>query len=323
MKKYKVISFISYLVLGWIIIFAYNPLKEAVPYGGILLLISGGIVYTVGAIFYGFGKNVRYFHSIFHLFVFRRSDVTGVISIRDIRASSALQRYAERSLKFGNRYEEFIQREFGVSPRDSRIQRPEYLGGGSGILNISEVLQTAEATDSSVGTMRGHGIASISQRIINFFSVEHGLILGLLSIRPKAVYTQGVDREFLKRSRLDFFTPELANIGMQEVLQGELFATNSNAYDVFGYSERYNEYRYHKPLVTGEFRTLLNYWNMARNFGNAPALNDEFINMAYSTEVFKRPFAVQDGSNHSFLLMLKNVVRAYRPIPKRAKDILR
>lgn len=73
LKKYKVISFISYLVLGWIIIFAYNPLKEAVPYGGILLLISGGVVYTVGAIFYGFGKNVRYFHSIFHLFVLAAS----------------------------------------------------------------------------------------------------------------------------------------------------------------------------------------------------------------------------------------------------------
>lgn len=73
LKKYKAISFVSYLVLGWIIIFAYNPLKEAVPYGGILLLISGGIVYTVGAIFYGFGKNVKYFHSIFHLFVLAAS----------------------------------------------------------------------------------------------------------------------------------------------------------------------------------------------------------------------------------------------------------
>ncbi len=73
LKKYKAISFVSYLVLGWIIIFAYNPLKEAVPYGGILLLVSGGIVYTVGAIFYGFGKNVKYFHSIFHLFVLAAS----------------------------------------------------------------------------------------------------------------------------------------------------------------------------------------------------------------------------------------------------------
>ena len=248
---------------------------------------------------------------------------TGNVSVRDLRASSALQRYAERSLKYGNRYEEFIQREFGVKPRDSRIQRPEYLGGGRGILNISEVLQTAEGTDTSVGTMRGHGIASVAQRPIRFKSPEHGLIIGLLSIRPKAVYTQGIEREFLKKSRLDFFTPELANIGMQEVLTQELYATSGNVNQIFGYSDRYQEYRYHKPLVTGEFRDTLSYWNMARIFDNAPNLNDEFINMEYSSEVFKRPFAVQDQSYHSFLIMLENVIHAWRPIPKRAKDILR
>lgn len=247
----------------------------------------------------------------------------GNISVRDIRASSALQRYAERSLKYGNRYEEFIQREFGVRPRDSRIQRPEYLGGGKGVLSISEVLQTAESTDSGVGTMRGHGISSIYQRPIRFKSPEHGLIIGLLSIRPKAVYMQGFEREWLKSSRLDFFTPELADIGMQEVLQQELYATSTNEDTVFGYNDRYQEYRFHKPLVTGEFRGVLNYWNMARRFDNPPNLNDEFINMAHSAEVFRRPFAVQDQSYHSFLCMLKNNIKAYRPIPKKAKDILK
>lgn len=244
-------------------------------------------------------------------------------SIRDLRRSAALQRYAERSLKFGNRYEEFIQREFGIKPRDYRIQRPEYIGGGRGILNISEVLQTAESTDTGVGTMRGHGVAAVSQRPIRFKCPEHGLIIGLLSVRPKSVYTQGIDREWLKRSRLDFFTPELANIGMQEVLQQELFATATNASEVFGYSERYQEYRYQKPLVTSEFRTTLNFWNMARLFANPPNLNAEFIDMSYAVDDFKRPFQVQDNSAHAFVCMLKNHIRAYRPIPKRAKDILR
>lgn len=245
------------------------------------------------------------------------------IYIRDLRKTAATQRYAERSLRYGNRYEEFIQREFGIKPRDYRIQRPEYLGGGAGILNISEVLQTAESTDTGVGTMRGHGVASVSQRPIRFRCPEHGIILGLLSIRPKSVYTQGIDREWLKRSRLDFFTPELANIGMQEVLQQELFATPNNGTEVFGYSERYQEYRYQKPLVTGEFRTTLNFWNMARLFANAPNLNAEFIDMSKAVDDFKRPFQIQDNSAHSFVCMLKNHVRAYRPIPKRAKDILR
>lgn len=248
---------------------------------------------------------------------------TGAVSIRDIRASSALQRYAERSLKWGNRYEEFIAREFGVSPRDSRIQRPEYLGGGRGVLSISEVLQTAESEQNSVGTMRGHGVSSVSQKRIRFMSPEHGLIIGLLSIRPVPVYTQGIDREWIKRSRLDYFTPEFADIGMQEVLQQELFATADNVDKIFGYSERYQEYRYMRPRVTGEFRKLLNFWNLARNFDTPPNLNDEFINMAYDTELFKRPFAVQDESYSSFLAMLRNNVVAFRPVPKKAKDILR
>lgn len=244
-------------------------------------------------------------------------------TVRDLRRSAALQRYAERSLLYGNRYEEFIQREFGIKPRDARIQRPEYLGGGRGILSISEVLQTAESADTGVGTMRGHGVASISQRSIRFRCPEHGIILGLLSIRPKSVYTQGIDREWLKRSRLDFFTPELASIGMQEVLQQELFAQPDNAGQIFGYSQRYQEYRYQKPLVTGEFRDNLSFWNMARVFNNAPELTPEFIDMSYSASDFKRPFQIQDDGAHSFVVMLKNHIRAYRPIPKVAKDILR
>ncbi|QIR82363.1 major capsid protein [Chicken microvirus mg7_19] len=247
----------------------------------------------------------------------------GIVQIRDLRASSALQRYAERSLQWGNRYEEFIQREFGIKPRDSRIQRPEYLGGGSGNLQISEVLQTAEGQDTGVGTMRGHAVAGVGQRPIKFTCPEHGLIIGLISIRPVPVYTQGIEREFLKRSRLDFFTPELANIGMQEVLQQELYATASNKDVIFGYSDRYQEYRYRKPMVTGQFRTDFAFWNMARQFSQPPTLNPDFLNMSKSSASFKRPFAVQSDATHSFLMMLRNNVRAWRPIPKRAKNILR
>ena len=243
------------------------------------------------------------------------------VRIRDLRAASALQRYGERSLQWGNRYEEFIQREFGIKPRDSRIQRPEYLGGGKGTLQISEVLQTAEGADTGVGTMRGHGVAGIGQRPIKFRCPEHGLIIGLLSIRPVPVYTQGVNREFLKRSRLDFFTPELANIGMQEVLQRELYVSADNADVIFGYSDRYQEYRYNMPKVTGEFRSTLDFWNMARQFDAAPVLNASFINMSSSQSAFYRPFASQTA--HQFLLMLRNNIRAYRPIPKRAKNILK
>ncbi len=246
----------------------------------------------------------------------------GNVDIRDLRVASALQRYQERSLKYGNRYEEFIQREFGIKPRDSRIQRPEYLGGSKSVLQISEVLQTAEGADSGVGTMRGHGVAGMRQRPIRFTCPEHGLILGLLSIRPAPVYTQGIDRAWLKRTKLDFFVPELANIGMQEVFQQELFATKDNKNMIFGYQDRYNEYRSMRPRVTGEFRTTqLSYWNIARHFEQPPFLNGSFINMANSANTFKRPFAVQN--QHAFLAMIRNNIRAFRPIPKVAKNILK
>lgn len=250
------------------------------------------------------------------------SGQVGSLDIRDLRVASALQRYQERSLKYGNRYEEFIMREFGIKPRDSRIQRPEYLGGSKSVLQISEVLQTAEGTDTGVGTMRGHGVAGMRQRPIRFTCPEHGLILGLLSIRPAPVYTQGIDRAWLKRTKLDFFVPELANIGMQEVFTQELFATKDNKNTIFGYQDRYNEYRSMRPRVTGEFRTTqLSYWNIARHFEQAPFLNDNFVNMAFSTQTFKRPFAVQN--QHAFLAMIRNNIRAYRPIPKVAKNILK
>ena len=251
-----------------------------------------------------------------------QSGSIGNVDIRDLRVASALQRYQERSLKYGNRYEEFIQREFGIKPRDSRIQRPEYLGGSKSVLQISEVLQTAEGTDTGVGTMRGHGVAGMRQRPIRFTCPEHGLILGLLSIRPAPVYTQGIDRAWLKRTKLDFFVPELANIGMQEVFQQEIFATKDNKNFIFGYQDRYNEYRSMRPRVTGEFRTTqLSYWNIARHFEQAPFLNGSFINMANSAQTFKRPFAVQN--QHAFLAMIRNNIRAYRPIPKVAKNILK
>ena len=249
------------------------------------------------------------------------SNTLGSISIRDLRATSALQRYAERSLEWGNRYEEFIQREFGIKPRDSRIQRPEYLGGGSGTLQISEVLQTAEGQDTGVGTMRGHGIAGVSQRPIKFRAPEHGIVIGLISIRPKPVYTQGVPREFLKKSRLDFFTPELANIGMQEVLERELYFTPTNANSIFGYSDRYAEYRYNQPKVTGEFRSTLSFWNMARQFDAPPVLNASFIDMSSSQKAFSRPFLSQN--THQFLMMLRNNIKAYRCVPKRSRNILK
>lgn len=250
--------------------------------------------------------------------VYLVSGTSSSVNIRDLRLSSALQRYQERSLEYGNRYEEFIQREFGIKPRDSRIQRPEYLGGGKSVLQISEVLQTAEGTNTGVGTMRGHGVSAFSSRGIRFRCPEHGVIIGLLSIRPHAVYTQGLNRFWRKFSKLDYFVPELANIGMQEVFSSELYADGSNYQKIFGYAPRYAEYRSQPNRISGEFRTsMLDFWNLARQFDAEPSLNSDFLTMNPS----KRVFAEQ--THNSFLIMLRNVIHSYRVVPKTAKNILK
>lgn len=242
----------------------------------------------------------------------------GAINIRDLRTASALQRYAERSLKYGNRYEEFIQREFGISPRDARIQRPEHIGSGKGRLVFSEVLQTAEGTGSQVGTMYGHGVGGINQRPIKFKCPEHGVIIGLLSVRPKSVYSQGIDRMWLKRTKLDYFVPELAHIGMQEVYQQELFANKDNKGEVFGYQDRNYEYRTQMPRVCGELRSNLDFWTMARKWEKPPVLNSSFIEMNPT----KRIFGVTSQNVHSIIAAVQNIVHAYRVVPKRASGKL-
>ncbi len=239
------------------------------------------------------------------------------LDVRDLRLASGLQRYQERSLRWGNRYEEYLASEFGLSPRDSRIQRPEYLGGSSSVLQISEVLQTAEGTNTGVGTMRGHGVGGLRQRPIRFKSAEHGFIIGLVSICPRAVYTQGLNKFWRKFNRMDYFTKELSTIGMQEVYQSEIFANGQNYDVIFGYQDRDSEYRHIPNRICGEFAGVLDYWNLAREFENPPVLNSSFIEMVPS----KRVFAEQ--TQNSFLVMLRNKIKAYRVVPKYAKNILK
>lgn len=245
------------------------------------------------------------------------ADYSSIMDVRDLRLASAVQRYQERSLRWGNRYEEYLQSEFGVVPRDSRIQRPEYIGGSSSVLQISEVLQTAEGQDTGVGTMRGHGVAGLSQRSFKFKSPEHGVIIGLMSIRPKSVYTQGLNRMWRKFSKFDYFTKETSTIGMQEVYQSELYANGANYDTVFGYQDKDSEYRSIPNRISGEFRGVLDYWNLSRKFDAAPSLNSDFITMKPSKRVFA------ETTQDSFLCMLRNKVSAYRVVPKRARNILK
>ena len=207
----------------------------------------------------------------------------GNIDINQLREAFALQRFEEHRAMYGSRYVEYL-RYLGIKASDARLQRPEYLGGGRQTIQFSEVLQTAEGTDP-VGTLRGHGIASMRSNRYRRFIEEHGYILSFLLVRPKSIYMQGLDRTWLRRVKEDFWQKELEHIGQQEVYTQELYAAAKKD-KVFGYQNRYDDYRQHWSSVSGEFRDILDYWHMARSFSNEPVLNADFISSVPTERIF-------------------------------------
>lgn len=240
------------------------------------------------------------------------------LNIRDLRTAAALQRYQEKSLKYGAEYEDYVKMEFGVRPRDSRLNKSEYLGGSQTILQISEVIQTADATDSPLGNQAGYSIGTARSRKIKYHCPEHGIILGLCSIRPETIYTQGIDRDLLKTERFEFWTREMVGIGAQEIKQQEIYATAENKDQIFGYdlNGNYREYYSKRSRVSGNFRTDLNFWHLGRFFTQPPALNSSFITMNPRKDIF----AITDQTLPAFLCYFQNSALFYRPIPRKVKN---
>lgn len=218
-----------------------------------------------------------------------RADLTSAsgVTINVLREAFALQRFAEARARFGSRYVEYL-RYLGIRSSDARLQRPEYLGGGRQTLQFSEVLATADAEDIPVGSMKGHGIGAMRSNRFRRYFEEHGYIFSFMSVKPRTVYTQGIPRTWNRRNREDFWQKELQHIGQQEVLKKEIYyADDGTGSDVFGYQDRYDEYRRGMSQVSGDFRTSnLNYWHMARIFNSAPALNAAFVQADPTNRIF-------------------------------------
>lgn len=248
----------------------------------------------------------------------KTSGTNASLNIRDLRTAAALQRYQEKSLKYGAEYEDYVKMEFGVRPRDSRLNKSEYLGGSQTILQISEVIQTSDASDSPLGNQAGYSIGTARSRKIKYHCPEHGIILGLCSIRPETIYTQGIDRDLLKTERFEFWTREMVGIGAQEIKQQEIFATAENKDQIFGYdlNGNYREYYSKRSRVSGNFRTDLNFWHLGRFFENPPALNSSFITMNPRKDIF----AITDKTLPAFLCYFQNSALFYRPIPRKVKN---
>lgn len=237
----------------------------------------------------------------------------GSVNINDLREAFALQRFEEHRAMYGSRYVEYL-RYLGIKASDARLQRPEYLGGGKQTIQFSEVLQTAADGDNPVGTLRGHGIAAMRSNRYRRFIEEHGYIISIMLIRPKSIYQQGIPKTWLRRVKEDFWQQELQHIGQQEVLTQELYGA-ADADKVFGYQNRYDDYRHHVSYVSGEFRDTLNYWHMAREFENEPVLNSDFIT-SVPTE---RIFAAQE--NDQIYYMANHSIQARRLMAKYGNPI--
>lgn len=236
-------------------------------------------------------------------------------SVNDLRRAFALQRFAEARARYGSRYSEYLKYAFGAASRDGRLDRPEYLGGGKARINVSEILQTAPegggtSSEYGVGDLYGHGIGAMRTNRYRRTFDEHGYVVSLMSVRPKAVYMNGIDRTWLRQDREDFFQRELQHIGQQEVVLNELYADATNGGNTFGYQDRYREYREQQSRVSNDFRSTLNYWHLARNFASAPVLNESFVSCSPS----KRIFNVQN--EHVMWCMARHSLVARRAVDR-------
>lgn len=243
-------------------------------------------------------------------------------TINQLRQSFQIQKLLERDARGGTRYTEIIRSHFGVVSPDARLQRPEYLGGGSTPVSINPVAQTS-ATGLTVdtspqGNLAAFGTALAYNHGFTYNATEHGVLIGLVSVRADLTYQQGLPRMWSRSTRYDFYFPAFATLGEQAVLNKEIYCTGTSDDDeVFGYQERWAEYRYKPSQITGYFRSTaagtLDAWHLAQEFGTLPALNDEFIE---ETPPVERIVAIGDAADgKQFLFDAFFNIRQARPMP--------
>ena len=234
--------------------------------------------------------------------------------IADLRLAFQIQKWMERNARAGARYTEFLRAHFGVSPRDERLQRPEYIGGSKSPIIFSEVLQTSSTDGTSPqGNLAGHGLTVSQSYCGKYHATEYGLVIGLMSVMPRTAYSQGINRQWLRRTKYDFYFPEFANLSEQAIENAEICATASSAHNIgiFGYQGRYDEMRTKDNMVCGQMRDTFDYWHLGRQFDPAtpPTLNDDFVECVPRKDIFAVP------SEPGLIVSHGNIIKAIRPLP--------
>jgi len=216
------------------------------------------------------------------------SEATGA-TINSLRQAFAIQKMFERDARGGTRYIEVVQAHWKVKSPDARLQRCEYLGGGSTPITVTPIPQTSGTagtggyTDTPMGSLAAYGTGVGTGHGFHMSFTEHGLVLGLASVRADLTYQQGLERMWSRRTRVDRYWPALAHLGEQAVLRKEIYATGIQSEDdtVFGYQERAGDYRYKPSRISGLFRSShpqsLDAWHLSQDFGAAPVLSEQFI----------------------------------------------
>lgn len=247
------------------------------------------------------------------------ADLTSAASytINSLRTAFQMQKFYERLARGGSRYTEVLRSFFGVVSPDARLQRPEFLGSFTKMISVNPIAQTSATDDTSPqGNLSAYGVTAAKFHGFTKSFVEHGYIIGFVCARADLTYQQGINKMWLRSTVYDFYWPTFAHLGEQAVELREIYAQGSEAdTTVFGYQERYAEYRYKPSQITGKFRSSvtngnLDVWHLSQFFSNAPALNEEFIT---ENPPVKRIIAVQDEPE--FLLDIGFRYTTVRPMP--------
>lgn len=244
-------------------------------------------------------------------------------TINQLRQAIAIQQLLELDARGGTRYTEQVRAQFGVISPDARLQRPEYLGGGTVALNVNPIAQTSgtglTGGTAPLGTLSAFATTSAQGMGFTQSFTEHGFVIGLACVRADLNYQQGLRKLWSRSTRYDYYTPPLANLGEQSVLMREIYCTGATANDtvIFGYQARWEEYRYHPPQITGLFRSTspgtLDAWHLAQRFLAPPTLNDTFIN---ETPPLSRVLAVGTAANGAQIIFDSFFqITAVRPLP--------
>lgn len=237
-------------------------------------------------------------------------------TINSLRQAFMLQRYYEIDARGGTRYTEKLQAHFGVTNPDARLQRPEFLGSHSSMMNINPVTQTSSTDSTSPqGNLAAYGLNAQRYHAFTKSFSEFGYVIGLINVRADLTYQQGVNKMWLRSDVLDFYWPSFAHLGEQAIENIEIYCQgNDDDKKVFGYQERYAEYRYKPSLITGQFRSTykepLDIWHLSQKFATLPTLSDEFIQ---DHPPISRVVAVP--SYPHFLLDVKFNLKCIRPMP--------